>query len=170
MVTTSSIYRRHSFKLLMILACVYSGTMQLIAGPPGVIERALGSGFESTWSWAILVSGVFAWAGVLTKNRYIGFALELGGMLGLAMMTVIYGLSVVIAAPSPMTSLAGPLALGFSVACWSRAWDIARAIHRATADPDEGITAREVREKFVELVEENVRAASDARADDNEVA
>lgn len=168
MVTTSSIYRRHSFKLIMILACVYSGVMQLIAGPPGVIEKALGSGFESAWSWAILVSGVFAAAGVLTKNRYIGFALELGGMLGLATMTMIYGLSVVVASSAPLNSLAGPMAMGFSVACWFRAWDIANAIHRATADPDEGITPREVRERFVELVEENVRAASDARADDIE--
>lgn len=170
MITTGRLYRRHAFKIIIIIACIYSGAMQILAStPPSSITRTLGGVFEHTWSWSILVSGVFALAGVLIRNRYAGFALELGGMLGLGSMTMIYGIAVLVSSPSdPMTSFAGPITVAISLACWIRAWEIAAVIHQATLDSDEEVSPRALRETLVGMVEENARAVAEARDNDEE--
>lgn len=149
---------RHSFEVLVVGFCVFSGAVQVFTDKaPSNVARALGTEYQSVWSWCMLVAGVLALIGIMIKDEVTGSYFELGGMLGLGFGNLVYGVAVIAVAVAPGTTYAGPVTIGIAIASFVRAWRLARCLWHEMHQPDEERLVNEVRTQLTEAVEAEAR-------------
>lgn len=149
---------RHSFEVLVVGFCVFSGAVQVFTDrAPSNVARAIGTQYQSAWSWCMLVAGTIALIGIIIKDEVNGSYFELGGMLGLGFGNLVYGITVIAAAEAPGTTYAGPVTMGIFLACFVRAWRLSKGLWREMHQPHEERLVNEVRAQLADAVEAEAR-------------
>lgn len=149
---------RHSFEVLVVGFCVFSGSVQVFTDrAPSNVARAVGPEFQSAWSWCMLIAGIIALIGIIIKDEVIGSYFELGGMLGLGFGNLVYGIAVAAVAIAPGTTYAGPIVTGIAIACFVRAWRLARCLWDEAHQPEDERLVNEVKTQLSEAVEMEAR-------------
>lgn len=149
---------RHSFEVLVVCFCVFSGSVQVFTDrAPSNVARAVGGEFQSAWSWCMLVAGILALIGIIIKDEVTGSYFELGGMLGLGFGNMVYGTAVIMTAPVPSSTYAGPVTIGISLACFYRAWRLVWCLWHEIHQADDERLVNEVKTKLTEAVEMEAR-------------
>lgn len=113
--------------------------------------------FQSVWSWSMLVAGILALIGIIIKDEVTGSYFELGGVLGLGFGNAVYGCAVLMAADSLGGTYAGPVTIGITLACFVRAWRLARCLWHEFNQPDTERLVNEVKTQLTEAVEQEAR-------------
>lgn len=127
---------RHPFEVLVVGFCVYSGAAQTFSrSAPSVVADAVSPVFQTAFSATMLVAGLLALVGIVLRDPEDGLHFELSGMIGLGTANLVYGTTVILQAPVPVASYAGPITLGIGVACFWRAWRIARRLWELRRNP-----------------------------------
>lgn len=130
---------RHSFEVLVVGFCVFSGATQVFTNrAPSNVARAMGPEYQSMWSWCMLVAGILALIGIIISDEVTGSYFELGGMLGMGFGNLVYGIAVVMMTDIPGSTYAGPITIAISLACFYRAFRLIRCLwHESHQDEDE---------------------------------
>lgn len=122
-------YARTPDTLLLLVACAVSAGILTITGevPSSVADIAPGW-LARTWSAAFALAAATALAGVLWRDAFTGWVLELAGRVGLTFTAAGYAVALAAAASQLGTGLIIAVIAGIAVASGCRVYQLVRRL------------------------------------------
>lgn len=120
--------RRHPHQVLVAAVLVAAGLPVIVGGPrPGSLAAALPAVLLAIWGTVLVVGGLLVLAAAVVRSALTALYLERAADLPLAVMCVVYGGSVWIAA-GPRGWTAAVITLGFAAAFGWRGWQVRHSL------------------------------------------
>lgn len=156
---------RNEFQVLIVVICIMVGMSQVFFAEVPKDLRDLGTGYQSVWSWTLLVGGVLAMAGILIKDAYWGLLFELAGMLSLGFATAAYAVAIIASSAQAASLVSTPIMLAFSIASMIRS---GRIIKKLTRHGRTERLAEEVNKQLGEQLTEKLQVDLSTRPPEDE--
>lgn len=156
---------RNEFQVLIVVICIMVGLAQVLFAETPTDLRDLPTTYQSVWSWALLVGGVLAMAGILIKDAYWGLLTELAGMLSLGFATAAYAVAIIASTAQAASLVSTPIMLAFSIASFVRC---GRIIKKTTRHGRTERLADEVSKQLGEQLTEHLQVDLTTRPPEDE--
>ena len=119
---------RNEFQVLIVAICIVVGMSQVFFAEVTKDLRDLGAGYQSVWSWTLLVGGILAMIGIWIKDAYWGLLCEMAGTLSLGFATAAYAAAIIASSAEAASLVSTPIMLAFSLASFIRSWRIIKKL------------------------------------------